>query len=104
MQEGVKWWAISPHLACKQGVFGVTTKHARLLNIQKSYDIRQMRHEVMVTMVPMAFYYSLFRLSYRFPRTDVSDVMVAVLFVRCFVLVVAFSKFLQKLQSKKIVK
>ena len=30
MQEGVKWWAISPpHLACKQGVFGVTTKHAR---------------------------------------------------------------------------
>ena len=28
MQEGVKWWAISPHLACKQGVFGVTTKHA----------------------------------------------------------------------------
>jgi hypothetical protein len=61
----------------------------RILNIQKSYDIRQMRHEVMVTMVPMAFYYSLFRLSYRFPRTDVSDVMVAVLFVRCFVLDVA---------------
>jgi hypothetical protein len=29
MQEGVKWWAISPHQACKQGVFGVTTKDAR---------------------------------------------------------------------------
>jgi hypothetical protein len=29
MQERVKWWVISPHQACKQGVFGVTTKHAR---------------------------------------------------------------------------
>ena len=26
MQEGVKWWAISPHNSCMQGVFGVTTK------------------------------------------------------------------------------
>ena len=82
MQEGLIWWAISPHLACKQGVFGVTTKHARLLNIQKSYDIRQMRHEVMVTMVPVAFYYSLFRLRNRISLTDLLDVMVAVLFVR----------------------
>ena len=35
MQEGVKWWAISPHQACKQGVFGVvgnftsSSMHAR---------------------------------------------------------------------------
>ena len=29
MQGKVKWWAISPHHASKQGEFGVTTKHAR---------------------------------------------------------------------------
>jgi hypothetical protein len=29
MQGGVQWWAILPYQACKQGEFGVTTKHAR---------------------------------------------------------------------------
>jgi hypothetical protein len=63
-----------------------------------------MRHDLPVMTMPVAFDYSLFRRSYRFPRADDSDVMVAVLFVRCFVLIVAFSKFPRKLQSKKIVK
>ena len=28
MQGGVKWWHILPYKECKQGEFGVTTKHA----------------------------------------------------------------------------
>jgi hypothetical protein len=47
-----------------------------------------MRHDLSVTTVLVALLYSLFRLRYLFPRTDVSDVMVTVLFVRCFVLAV----------------
>ena len=76
----------------------------RILNIQRSLDIWRMCHDLPVMMMPISLYYSLFRLRYWFPRTDVLDVVVAVLFVRCFVLDVAFSKFTRKLQSKKIVK
>ena len=64
-----------------------------------------MRHEVTVPMMPVAFHYSVFRLRYRVSRPDVSDVMVAVVFVRLVVLDVAVAKFShdrKKLSKKEI--
>ena len=87
------WWPPS-----KKGLLA-RNQSSRIQHRSRRFNTRSMRIYNTITTVPVAFDYSLFRRSYRFPRSDVSDVMVIV-FVR--VLHVVFLEFLLSCSRERI--